>query len=125
MSKSNKCPKCGFSNDVYTSECLECFNDLNLSLAKTKNSRFNSEKLEEQLDLIVQEVLNSFQILSSKSNSKIGYTTEIEIMEVISILENCHSSFKSLEHKVKCNSILDYLFNKRKHQVKKTLYFLA
>jgi len=122
MNNFNKCPHCGFENDLYTSECLECFKELNLyssvELKETKKSYDTSKKIEESLDLIVEEVSKSFQFLSNNANLKIGYTTDLEIMEVISKLEFSNLNFINLEQQIKCNLILDHLFHKRKLQVR-------
>jgi len=116
MNNSNKCSRCGSVNDAYASECLECLNDLNSE--KSKKSIFATKNNEETLDTLVKEALNYFQCLSTKSDLKIGFTTDIEVIEIVSRLESSNPNFVKLGPKTKFNLILDHLLNRRKHQVK-------
>ena len=94
-----KCANCGFSNDPYTSECLECFETLTRSSTN-----------------LIESVIKKFELETSKCSLKLGYVNEFELVQACSIHETLDDYKQApLDHKI--NILVDYLIKKRSTQV--------
>ena len=96
MSDQIECSACGENNTIYAIECIECLNNLALDTRIFEEKSLTKQILKE-IDLIIQR----------DDIEYIGYFTEIEIIETVSLFHD----FKQIEH----NS--EYLVKKRQEQV--------
>lgn len=96
MSNKIECSACGKNNTIYAIECIECLNNLAL------DTRIFEEKS------LTKQILKKIDLIIQRDDIEyIGYFTEIEIIETVSLFHD----FKQIEH------ISEYLVKKRQEQV--------